>query len=155
EVLELRLDAVARVDIRLERRIERRQLPYPSPHTSKRRQNRIVALVESCVAFRAEALDALGTREHLSKRREIGILRRFFERRAIEFPELKRDQVLARVAIGCERAQPREFVMRSAHRVVSALSGREQLVERPKRIDYVKVRSGNQQRLMLVLSVKL
>ncbi len=65
KILELRLDAVARVEVRLELRVERRQLPDAPPDAAERRENRAVALVERRVALGAEPLDALGVREHL------------------------------------------------------------------------------------------
>src|SRR6476661_8586085 len=46
EILELRLDAVTRLEVRQEFRVERRQLANPPPYRSEARQHRIVALVE-------------------------------------------------------------------------------------------------------------
>jgi len=46
EILELRLDPLTRIDVRLELRIEARQLRHAPPDAAQRRQDRIVALVQ-------------------------------------------------------------------------------------------------------------
>ena len=55
EVLELRFDAVAGVEIRLELRIERRQLRHPPPDAAQPRQNRVVAFVQGRRSSRCRA----------------------------------------------------------------------------------------------------
>src|SRR5207302_3918121 len=104
QVLELRLDAVARLEVRLKSRIERRELGDATPDVAQFRENRAVALVQRRVALDAKPLDALRAGEHLPERRELDVLRRLarfrrLERRAIELSQLKGDHVQARFAI--------------------------------------------------------
>ena len=68
QVLELRLDAVARLEIRRELRIDRRQLADPLPDAAEPGEHRVVAVVERRVALLAQPLHALGAREHLPRR---------------------------------------------------------------------------------------
>ena len=55
EILELRLDAVARVEVRLELRVERRELANPLPDAAELREHGGVALVQRGVALRRTA----------------------------------------------------------------------------------------------------
>ena len=71
QILELRLDAVARVEIRLEARIEAGELRDTAPDLSERGQNGIVALVQCRVAVGAQPLDPLGIGEHLAHRAQL------------------------------------------------------------------------------------
>ncbi len=74
EILELRLDAVARVQVRLEPGIDRRELADAFPDGAESRKHRRIALVERGVAFGAESLDPLGAREHLTRGLQLGVL---------------------------------------------------------------------------------
>src|SRR5262249_40272559 len=94
QIFELRFDAVARLEIGPELRIEGRQFRDSTPDVSQCRENRIVTLVQRGVALRTETLDAFGARQNLAHRGEIGVFGRIPERGAIELAELKRDQVL-------------------------------------------------------------
>ncbi len=98
QILELRLDAVARVEIGLKLRVHARELANPPPHAAERRQRRIVAVVERRIAFFAEALEALRVRENVAGRFELRVLA-IAQRGAIEFGQLKRCKLLASAAL--------------------------------------------------------
>ena len=101
EVLELRFDAVARLEIRLEFRIQRGELCHPAPDAAEVRQRGAVALIQRRVALGAQPLDALGAREHLPGRRQLDVFARLprLEGRSIELAELKGRELLTRGAI--------------------------------------------------------
>ena len=77
EILELRLDAVARVQVGLKLRVERRQLRHAAPDMAEARQNRFVAFVQRRIALLAQPLHALGARQHLTQSRQLDIFARF------------------------------------------------------------------------------
>ncbi len=99
QVLELRLDAVARLEVRLELRLERRQLRDTPPHPTQRAKDCVVVLVEGRVALRAQPLDAFGAGEDLPEGRQVDVFARILERGAIELAKLERDQIDSCVAI--------------------------------------------------------
>ncbi len=68
EILELRLDAVAGVQVRLEPGIDGGELADAFPHGPESRKHRRIAFVQRGVAFRTESLNPLGAREHLPAR---------------------------------------------------------------------------------------
>ena len=133
EILELRLDAVARVQVRLELRIERRQLADAAPDAAERREHRVVALVQRRVALGAQPLDALGVRQHLPRARASsssspGRL----ERRPIELGELeRRPDPGARRGRDRGAASARELVPMRAQRVEGRGDRREQARRAP------------------------
>ena len=75
EVLELRLDRVARLDVGRELRVERGELADLLPHRPERRQRGVVAVVERGVGVGAQPLQAIGVREDLPRRRRAPRLR--------------------------------------------------------------------------------
>ena len=69
EILELRLDAVARVEVRREARVERARARRPCFQTvAERRQRGLVAFVERVVGLAAEPLEPVGVGEDLPRR---------------------------------------------------------------------------------------
>ena len=154
EILELRLDAVACLEIRLEPRVERRQIGDLPPHGSEPGENGLVALVQRRVALRAEAFDPLGAREHLAKRRQFLVLGRL-RRRFVQLGELERHQIEPRIPIVLNRAHAGQFVFGRAPRVERHGRGRRQRIKTTERVDHAKVRGRIEERLMLVLAVEL
>ena len=71
EILELRLDAVARVDVRNELRIERREFPHSPPDLTQTGKDGVVALVERGVALGAQALDVFRIRQDCPPRTQL------------------------------------------------------------------------------------
>ncbi len=155
EIFQLRLDAVARVDIRLELRIEGRELRNPPPHIPKLRENRIVALVQRGVALGAQALDPVSARENLTDRGQLGVLGGIFQHGAIQLGQLKRQQVHTSVAIPCGGAHPITLRLARAHRLERGSRWRKQCVKTTEGVQHSEMRRRIEQRLMLVLPVQL
>ena len=99
EVLELRFDGVPPFQIRLKRRVERRQLRDASPDAAELRENRTVALVQRRIALAAPALDALGAGQDLTCGGELVVLSRG-GCRAIQLRRLKCQDLLAGPPVG-------------------------------------------------------
>src|SRR6476659_9935510 len=59
QLFELGLDAVARREVLRKLRVDRRELVDPLPHTAQTCEDRVVVLVQRCIALFAEALHAL------------------------------------------------------------------------------------------------
>src|SRR5205085_10581769 len=114
EILELCLDAVARIEVRPELRVEGRELAYPTPYGAETREDGAVVFVERGVAFGAEPLDALGAGEYLAKRGHFLVFSGT-RRGAIELGELKRDQLLTTFAIRHGAPQPRQLRLAHPH----------------------------------------
>ncbi len=157
EVFELRLDAVARVEIRLELRIEGRQLRHAAPDVPEARQNGIVALVKRRVAVGAEPLHPVGARKHVAQGRELDIFPRIARSQpgAIELARLKGNQILAAGAVPGRAAHPGELVLHRAHRVERSRGRRRHLIEPAERIDDAQMRGRIEQRLVFMLPVQL
>src|SRR5262249_50703293 len=102
QVLELRLDAVLRLEKWLEPRVERGQIGDAPPDTAEARQNGRVALVQGRVTFRAQAFDTLRAGQHAPAGRELHVLCRLvrLEPCPIEIGKLKRDELAACVSVG-------------------------------------------------------
>src|SRR5205814_8147723 len=136
EILELRLDAVARIDIRMKLRIERCQLRDAPPDAPESREERVVAFVKRRVTLRAEPLDAFSAGEHLADRGELDVLGRILQRRAIELAQLECQQVDAGVAVLSGRAHAFELRSERAHRLERGGRGSEQRVEMTERVQH-------------------
>ena len=80
EILELRLDRVARLDVRRELRVEGGELADALPRCRERRQRRVVSLVQRRVGLGAEPLQPIGVREDLPGRRQLLVFARLAAR---------------------------------------------------------------------------
>ena len=94
QILELRLDAVPRLEVRDEPRIERRQLADPAPDVAQARQRRLVAVVQRRVASAAQPLQLLGVREHVPRRGQFVVFAGT-QRGPFQFAELEANQLEA------------------------------------------------------------
>ena len=76
QVLELRLDRVARIEVRLKLRVDRGQFADAPPDMPQARQHGIIAFIERRVALDTQPLDALRARQHLPQRSELDVFSR-------------------------------------------------------------------------------
>ena len=114
EVLELRLDAVAGVEVRREARIDGRQLADALPHVAERGERRAFVVVQLGVAFAAQPLNGVGAAQQLP----IGGERFVFARLQVgllQFVQLELDEVEARGPLPIVHAQPIELFAPSAN----------------------------------------
>ena len=82
EVLELRLDDVAGVEVRREAASIAASSPSRFQTIAERRKGRLVAFVQCVVRLGAEPLQPVGVRQHLARRRELVVFARLPARRA-------------------------------------------------------------------------
>ena len=120
EIFELRLDAVPRVEVRLESGVERRELANPFPHGAELREHGGIALVQRGVAFGAQPLDPLGARQHLTGGLQIGVLFGVaggwrLECRLVELGELEGRELLASAGLVGQVSYAGEFIGGRAH----------------------------------------
>ena len=157
EILELRLDSVARLEIRLERRIQRGELCHPPPDAAEVRQRGPVALIQQRVAFRAQPPDALGAREHLPGRRQLDVFSRlpWLEGRSIELTELKDRELMPRGAIRRRAPDVPERLDRRSKRGERLAQRLDQRAKRAERVENRQMGRGIEQGLVLVLPVQL
>ena len=99
EVLELRLDAVPRLDMRLETGVHGSQVGDLPPDGAQAGQHGVVALVERGVALRAQPLEPLRAGEHLAADLQLFVFAGPGHD-AVDLGQLEREQLPAGLAVG-------------------------------------------------------
>src|SRR5262249_29513542 len=117
EVLQLRIESGAALEIRRHARVERREVANSLPDGRERVEHRAVLLVKELIRLGAGREQALGVREARAFRRERLILARL-RRRSPDLVALERQQIDARellafvepqrIELRTERAEPLE-----------------------------------------------
>src|SRR5439155_19169464 len=154
EILELRLQRIARVKVRREPRVHGRQLTDFLPDDAERPQRRFVTLVKSRVRFAAQALQPVRVGQHLTRRRQLLVLPRLrFD--AVDLGELERQEFRARRLLLLARREPLPLLTKLlplAERVRDRSAHRRQGGEF---VEDVEVGGRIEQELVLVLSVQI
>ncbi len=154
EVLELRLDRLARLDVRSELRVQRGKLADLLPHRAERRQGCVIPLVERRVGVGAEPLEPIRVRQDLPRRHQRLIFVRL-RRGLVDLGELEREELGAGCFLLFGGGQARALVAdqlpraeRRGHPLARGSQPREF-------VQQIEVRGRIEQDLVLVLSVEI
>ncbi len=160
QVLELRFDALAGIQVGLEPGLQRGQLAYPLPDCAEAREDSGVAFIQRGIALGTETLHTLGTCEHLTRRRQLLVLEQRSgrdrpERRLFELCQLKGHQLLPRGPVGRQAGETLESLGGGAHGIERSAGWRRERFETAEVVEDRQMRRRVQQGLVFVLAVQL
>jgi hypothetical protein len=151
---ELRLDAVARVEIRSKTRVDRGQVRDAAPDLPQDCQRRAVAFIQRRVCFLTKPLDTFGVRQDLADSAQVDVLLSRSECRAIELGELERHELLPGIPFGNRASGSTQFLPARAPSLEEAGHLFGQATKSAEVVNDVQMRGRIEQGVVFVLSVK-
>ena len=154
QIVELRLDAVPRFEVRREPRIDRGELADPFPDAAEDDERRFLGVVKLGVTFPAQALDGVGAAQQLPLRAQCLVLA-VLQVRFLQLAELECDQVETRRALAIVHAQAIELLAKSADVVEGRRDVGARGIEARPRVEQRQVLRRIEKLLMFVLAMQL